>query len=46
MKMEELLEEIISIAYGDNGSEDAYYGEDFESVFHKTAVFFGIAPHD
>ena len=33
-----LLDQIVSIAYGDAGSEDAYYGEDFETVFHEAAV--------
>ena len=33
-----LLDDIVNIAYEDKGSEDAYYGEDYETVFHESAV--------
>ncbi len=33
-----LLADVIEIAYVDKGSEDAYYGEDYETVFDQAKV--------
>ena len=43
-----LLYDIVTIAHEDRGSEDAYYGEDYETVFHAAAQLLerieGFAP--